>query len=148
MAHLCWVKMRQMLRYSLFLPVRCGKYGGNSVLGDVAFINDSNRRGLEVFHRRVRHIGAMIVRNTSSGAFDILHQSIQIITRWGDADDTNRSAVPQLRGVKFGDGNVEARPQTVFQTAHDLPPVFEGLRCFDMEFEGKESDGHAVVSGQ
>ena len=28
----------------------------------------------------------------------------------------------------------------VFQTAHDLAPVFDRLRGFDVEFEGEESD--------
>jgi hypothetical protein len=33
--------------------------------------------------------------------------------------------------VEFGHSNVEMGAQPVFQAAHDLPFVFDRLRCFD-----------------
>ena len=50
------------------------------------------------------------------------------------------SAVPEFRSVEFGDGDVKAGAQPVFQAAYHLPPIFERLRSFDVEFEGKEGD--------
>ena len=65
----------------------------------------------------------------------------------GNADDADRGAVPQLRPIKFGDRNVEARAQPVFQTAHNLASIFERLRSFDVKFEREKRDGHEVASG-
>lgn len=59
-----------------------------------------------------------------------------------NADDANGGAIPQFCPIKFGNGNVETRAQLVFQAAHDLAAIFERLRCFDVEFEREESDGH------
>ena len=42
--------------------------------------------------------------------------------------------------IQFGHGHVEVRAQPVFQAAHHLPLVFEGLRGFDVQFEGEKSD--------
>jgi hypothetical protein len=36
--------------------------------------------------------------------------------------------------------------QPIFQTTHNLAPVFDGLSGFNVEFEGEKSN-HAVVSG-
>src|ERR1019366_6071912 len=70
----------------------------------------------------------------------VLHQSIKIVARIGDADYANSGAIPQAAGIEFSDRNVKPGPQTVFQAAHDLTFILERLRRFDVKFEGEEGD--------
>ena len=41
-----------------------------------------------------RHLGPRVIRNPHGLVFDVLHESIKIIARIGDADDPNCRAVP------------------------------------------------------
>ncbi len=95
----------------------------------------------EIFDERIGDVGAVVVGDAGGGAFDILHQPVEIVARIGDADHADGGAVPEFRGVEFCDGDVEARAQPVFQAAYDLPAIFDGLRGFDVEFEGEKGDG-------
>src|SRR5215831_10224192 len=76
----------------------------------------------------------------------VLHSSIEVITGMRDADYADRRTIPKLRSIQFGNRDVKARAQLVFQTTHHLTPVFDRLRRFDMKFEGEESNGHSVSS--
>jgi hypothetical protein len=58
----------------------------------------------------------------------------------GDADYADGGLIPEKARVEFGDGDVEGGAETVFEAARDLTLVFEGVRGFDAEFEGEESD--------
>ncbi|HVH79686.1 MAG TPA: hypothetical protein VM782_09875, partial [Stellaceae bacterium] len=63
----------------------------------------------------------------------------------GDADG---GSIPQIRAVELSDRHIEARAEPVFQAAHNLASIFDGLRGFDVKFESEESDGHPVLSSQ
>jgi hypothetical protein len=101
---------------------------------------------LEIFHEGIRDVGTVVVGDTGGRTLHVLHQAVEVIARIGDADDADGGAIPQFRGIEFGDRNVEAGAQPVFQTAHDLASILDGLRSFDVKFECEEGD-HAVVSG-
>ena len=118
----------------------------NALLRKASRIADKWMRhgALIIFKEGVSNICTMIVRDPRSGALHILHQAIEIVARVRDADDADCGAIPKLRAIKFRDGDVESRPQPVFQTAHDLPPIFDGLRSFDVKFEGEKSNRHSV----
>src|SRR6185436_16461794 len=105
-------------------------------------------RSLDVFQVRIGNFRPAIVGDTRSLAFHVLHQSIEIITGGGDADNTYGGAVPQLCSIQLGDGDIEAGAQTVLEAADDLATVFEGMRSFDAELEGEESDHLSVVRPQ
>lgn len=118
-----------------------GKYGSNKVLDAVAICSDSQGR-LEVFDKRIGHVGAIIVGDAGGGAFNVLHQAVEIIAGRGNADYANGGAIPEFGGVEFRDRNVERVAQFIFQAAHDLATVFDGLGRFNVKFEGERSDGH------
>src|ERR1035438_977905 len=103
--------------------------------------------GLEKLHKRVGDLGAVIVRDPRGCSFYVPHQAIEIVARGRDADYADRRAVPEFRGIELGDRNVEAGTKTVFQAANHLATIFDGLRGFDVEFEGEESD-HTGFRGQ
>jgi len=103
--------------------------------------------GLKVFNKRVSDFGPVIVGDASCGAFHVLHEPVQIITRMRNADHTKGGAIPQLCAIELRHGNIEAGSQTVLEAADHLAPILDGLRGFDVEFEGKESD-HAGTRGQ
>jgi hypothetical protein len=92
----------------------------------------------------------VIVGDARGRAFYFFHQTVEIIARGRDADNADRGAVPELGRIEFGDRNVEARAQAVFQAPDDLASIFNRLRGFDVKFEGEKSDGHEVkvASGQ
>ena len=79
----------------------------------------------EVFYKRIRHIGAVVVGDARGLAFNVFHQSVEVVARIGDADYPNGGAVPQAAGLEFSDGNIEAATQTIFQAAQHLPLVLE-----------------------
>ena len=58
----------------------------------------------------------------------------------GDADHADGGLIPEKARIKFGHGDVEGGAETVFETARDLTLVLEGVRGFDAQFEGEESD--------
>src|SRR4029077_13576874 len=93
----------------------------------------------EILHKRIRNIGTVIVGHPCRLSFNFFHQTIEIVTRVGNADDADRGAVPQPGGVELCDRNVEAGAQAVFEAAYDLTFVLERLRGFDVEFEGEKS---------
>lgn len=95
---------------------------------------------LDVLHERIGNLHPVIIGNPRSGALYVLHQSIQIITRIGDADYADGGAIPYVARIQLRDGNVEAGAQPVFQAANHLPFIFERLCGFDLEFEGEEGD--------
>jgi len=47
--------------------------------------------------------------------------------------------------IHLGHGDVEALLQLVFERAHDLATVLEGLGVLDADFEGELGDGHGVT---
>jgi hypothetical protein len=102
---------------------------------------------LSIFHERVRDVRAMVVGDACGLPLHILHQSIEISARVGDADHPKGGTIPQAAGIEFGDRNVETGAQTVFQAAQHLAFVLERLRRFDVKLEGEKGD-HAVVSGE
>jgi len=55
-------------------------------------------------------------------------------------DDSDGDLVPAVRGIEFGDGDVEGGAEAVFQAADDLALVFERLRVLNAEFEGEVGD--------
>ncbi len=92
----------------------------------------------------------MIVGDARGRAFYFFHQTVEIIARGRDADHADGGAVPELSRIEFGDRNVEASAQAVFQAPDDLASIFDRLCGFDVKFEGEKSDGHEmkVASGQ
>jgi hypothetical protein len=80
---------------------------------------------LEIFDKRIGDIRTVIVGDASSLAFDLLHQTVEVIARIGDADHADRGSVPQAGGIELRHRNVEARAQTVFQAAYDLSAVLQ-----------------------
>ena len=54
--------------------------------------------------------------------------------------------MPEHGLVHLGDGDVEALAELVFEGAHDLTPVLEGLGVLDADFEGQLGDGHDVTA--
>ena len=124
-------------------PLASGKYGGNNVLREVRV---SRLAKLEIFDERIRDFSAVVVGDARGDALHFLHQSIEVVARVRDADDSDRGAVPKFGGVEFRDRNVEARAQPIFQAANHLTAIFDGLCCFDVEFECEKGDGHAVSS--
>ena len=103
---------------------------------------------LQIFHKRVRHFSPVVVGDAGGRTLDVLHQSIQIVARIGDADHANRSAIPKAARFEFGNRYIKAGPQTVLQAAHNLTFVLKRLRRFDVKFEREEGDGHSVLSSQ
>jgi hypothetical protein len=101
----------------------------------------------EIFDKRISNFCTVIVGDAHGGAFDFLHQSIEIIVRIRNADDANCGAVPQTAGIEFCNRNVEAGAQLVFQAAHHLTAIFEGLRGFDVKFEREKSDHEPEARG-
>jgi hypothetical protein len=59
-----------------------------------------------------------------------------------DADDAKRGAVPEFGSVQFRNRYVETAAQLVFQAADDLAPILQGLRGFDVKFDGEKSNRH------
>jgi hypothetical protein len=95
----------------------------------------------------VGHFSTVIVGDPVSGVFDVLHQSVKVITRGGNTNDAYRGAIPKLSAIQLRHGNVEARPKMILQTPDDLPAILNRLRCFDVKFEREKRDGHCK-SGQ
>jgi hypothetical protein len=100
---------------------------------------------LDVFGKRIRHISAVIVGDTGGGLLDFFHQAIEIIAGGRDADDADCRSVPDFGSIEFGNGYVEAGAQAVFHAPHNLATIFQRLRSFDVEFDGKEGN-HQVAS--
>jgi hypothetical protein len=117
-----------------------------NVVVRVPIRNTISRESLEIFDKRVGYVGTVIVNDPRRSPFYIFHQSVKIVAGLRNADDADGGAIPQLRSIEFCDRNVETGAQTVFQAADDLSPVFDGLRRFDVEFEGEKSD-HAEIRG-
>ena len=101
-------------------------------------------QSLEIFHKGIGDLCAVVVGDSCRRALNILHQAVEVVARVRNADDADGGAIPEFSGIKFGDRHVETGAQPIFQATHDLAPVFNGLGSFDVEFERKESD-HAVV---
>jgi len=89
----------------------------------------------------------VVVGDPRGGTLHVLHQSVEIVARIGDAHDADSRAVPYGAGVEFRDRDIETAAQPVFQAAQNLPLILERLRRFDVKFEREESDHAAVVSG-
>src|SRR5579863_4500634 len=68
---------------------------------------------LEILHERIRDLCAMVVRDPSGRAFDILHQPVEVVAGIGDADHADGGAVPEFGCVEFRDRNVERSAQPV-----------------------------------
>ncbi|MCU1300618.1 MAG: hypothetical protein JWQ87_902 [Candidatus Sulfotelmatobacter sp.] len=88
----------------------------------------------------------MIVGDARGLPLNVLHQSIKVVVRIRNAHHTNGGPIPKVAGLEFGDRNVEAGAQPVFQTSYDLPFILKRLCRFNVEFEG-EKGNHAVISG-
>jgi hypothetical protein len=97
-------------------------------------------------HERVGNFGARVIGDAGGGAFNIFHQPVEVIAGVGDADDTDGRLIPEQARIKFSDGDVERRTDTVLQAARNLALVFQRMRCFDTEFEGKKSDHREFIS--
>ena len=54
----------------------------------------------------------------------------------GDGGYTQGGAVPDDSVVEFGDGEVEAVAELVFEGADDLTAIFKGLRVRDFDLDG------------
>ena len=87
----------------------------------------------------------MIVGNPRRSVLHVFHQSVKVIPRGRNTDDTDGGAIPQLSAIQLGDRDVETGPKVILQTADDLPAVLDRLCCFDVEFEREKRDGHSVV---
>jgi len=96
-------------------------------------------------HEGIDDIRTVVVGNTHGGSLHLLHEPRKIVARAGDADDANCSALPQIALLKLRHRYVEAATQLIFQTAQDLALVFQGMRAFDAQFEGKNGDGHVEM---
>lgn len=95
---------------------------------------------LNEFHERVCNFRPVIIRDFHGGPLHVPHQSIEVIAGIGDADNANRGPVPQFASVQFGDRNIEAPAQLVFQAAYHLTPVFQRLRSFNVQFEREKGN--------
>jgi hypothetical protein len=101
---------------------------------------DYGQRGLQVFQKRIRDIGATVVRDAGCLTFHVFHKAVQVIARVRNTDHAQGGAVPQSARIQLSHSNIEVRPQPVFQTAYNLPFVFERLRRFDVQFDGEKSN--------
>jgi hypothetical protein len=99
--------------------------------------------GSQEFDEGIGDFGTVVICDAHGCTFHVLHQSIKIVARVRNTDHADGGAIPQFRPVQLRDGNVETSAQAVFQAAHDLPPIFDRLRRFNMEFESKKRDGHS-----
>ena len=99
------------------------------------------------FQIRIANLSPMIISDAVGRAFNFIHQALKIIAGRRDSDDSNRRLIPQSGGFHFSNGNIEAGAQTVFQTAHNLSPVFQRLRSFNAEFEGEKGEQGNLVIG-
>lgn len=84
----------------------------------------------------------MIVGDTVGRAFHLLHQPGKVVSGAGNSGHSNGGALPQVSLFKFSYRNVEPGTQLVLQTSEDLPLVFQGMRCFDAQFECENGDRH------
>jgi hypothetical protein len=56
--------------------------------------------------------------------------------------------LPEISGINFGHGDVEAGANTILEAAQDLTAVFERLSGFNAKFKREMCDGHGLpVSG-
>src|ERR1051326_2322898 len=95
---------------------------------------------LKIFDERVGDFGAGIVDDPRRRALHLLHQPAQVVLGMRDADHAHCCPVPQLRAIQLRHRDIETGAQLVFQAAHNLPPVFQRLRGFDVKFECKKDD--------
>jgi hypothetical protein len=95
---------------------------------------------LQIFDKRIGDVRACIVSHARCVALHILHQSIQIIARRGNADYAYCGLIPEIARIQLGNGDIKMSTQAIFHAAYNLPFIFEGLRRFDAKFEGEESD--------
>jgi len=76
----------------------------------------------------------------------------------GDATEWRRAAaaaasgiggdgrpLPEILMVDLRHGDVELVPQTVLQTLHDVPLLFERMRSLDPQFQGQYADCRHVL---
>jgi len=96
--------------------------------------------GLQEFQVRINDFGTVVVGNACRLPLHVLHQAVEVIAGTGDTDDANAGLIPERRWLEFGDRDVKAGSEAVFEAADYLPPVFQGLRRFDAQFEGEEGD--------
>jgi hypothetical protein len=80
--------------------------------------------------------------NAEAGAFDLLHQSGEIIAGAGDGGDAERGGLPGHGFVHFCDGDVECVPELFLETTDDLAAVLEGVGVLDAKLEEHGGDGH------
>jgi hypothetical protein len=115
-------------------------FGKRRAASPVGRDNKALEIGLQEFQVRINDFGAVIIGNPGGLPFDVLHQTVKVVAGTGDADDAYAGLIPERRWLEFGDGDVKAGSEAVFEAADYLPPVFQGLRRFDAEFEGEKGD--------
>ncbi len=79
----------------------------------------------------VEDFAAKAGAEASGGGFHFAELACQIAGGAGDGHDAEGGAVPDQGLVQLGDGDVEAVAELVFERAHDLSAVFEGVRVLD-----------------
>ena len=99
---------------------------------------------LDVFQIRIGDFRTAVIGDSHGLPLHILHQAIEVVARRGKADNAHGSSVPQLGCVQFRYRNIEAGTQSILQAAHYVTAVFEGMRRFNAELEGKKGD-HSVA---
>src|ERR1043166_7349978 len=97
-------------------------------------------------HKRVDDVGAGVVGALDGFAFDVFHQAVEVVARGGDGGDADGGALPGVVGIEFGDRDVEARAQPVFQRAQHLAAVLERARRLDAKLDSEKGDGHCYQS--
>jgi len=74
--------------------------------------------------------------------FDFAELAVEVVSAAVNGGYAEGGAVPEGGVVEFGDGDVEAVAELVFERADGLATVLKGLRVFDGEFDRKCRDGH------
>lgn len=96
---------------------------------------------------RVGHFGAAVIGDPVGLPLNAFHEAIEIIARIGNADDTDRRALPEVATVDLGDSNVEAMAKAVLDATKHLPLVLKRVGTLNAKFDGQVRDRHTSSVG-
>jgi hypothetical protein len=62
----------------------------------------------------------------------------------GEGNNADDGVIPNVLMLEFGDGNVEAAANAIFEAANDLALIFEGVSFGNADVESEKADGHEI----
>jgi len=80
--------------------------------------------------------------NADGGAFELEHESGEVVPRRGDGGDAEGSGLPRDGLIHFCNGDIETVGKLFLQAADDLAAVLEGVSMFDTKLEEHGGNGH------